>query len=229
MGQAHSDEDDDAVIRDLIRFLRHPSYIRVNGRPMLLVYRVGLFPDIWRTAALWRDVCRQEGIGEIHLVRVDSFEDATNATPPAEHGFDAAVEFPPHGTGLPEARPPAPARQDFTGHIFDYEALVLRSAQHKEAGYLHYRSVTPRWDNTPRRPTSSTIFVNSSPGAYQAYLEEVLRYTREQNVGEDRLVFINAWNEWAEGAHLEPERRYGRSYLEATQLAMNDHLSGTGS
>lgn len=228
IGQAHSDEDDEAVIRDLIRFLRHPSYIRVHGKPMLLVYRVGLFPDIRNTAALWREVCRQEGLGEIHLVRVDSFGDARVATHPATHGFDASVEFPPHECGAPLRKPPGPVRDGFRGNLHDYEGAALQSAGYKDAGYLHYRTVIPRWDNTPRRSNGSTIFVNSSPGAYQAWLEEVLAYTREQNVGDDRMVFINAWNEWAEGAHLEPERRYGRSYLEATRDAMAGRFTSRG-
>jgi GT2 family glycosyltransferase len=220
VGQAHSDEDDEAVIRDLIRFMRHPSYIRVDGKPMLLVYRVGLFPDIFRTAGLWREVCRREGLGEIHLVRVDSFEDARAATPPERHGFDASVEFPPHECGAPLPNPPSAVREGFSGYLYDYEGVALQGATFKDAGYLRYRTVMPRWDNTPRRPDSSTIFANASPGAYQAWLEEAIDYTREQNVGDDRMVFINAWNEWAEGAHLEPERRYGRTFLEATRNAM---------
>jgi lipopolysaccharide biosynthesis protein len=228
MGQAHSDEDDEAVIRDLIRFLRHPSYIRVNGRPMLLVYRVGLFPDIRRTAALWRDACRREGLGEIHLVRVDSFEEATRATPPSHHGFDAAVEFPPHQIAAVPVQSAELLRPAFAGKILEYEEVVLQSVDYKDAGYPHYRTVLSRWDNTPRRQDAATIYANSSPGAYQAYLEEVLAYTREHSVGDDRVVFVNAWNEWAEGAHLEPDRRYGRTYLEATANAMAEHLVRRG-
>jgi GT2 family glycosyltransferase len=228
MGQAHSDQDDEAVILDLMRFLRHPSYIRVNGRPMLLVYRVGLFPDIRRTAELWRAACRREGIGEIHLVRVDSFGEALQSNPPVIQGFDAAVEFPPHHCGTPDTPQPMSLRPGFAGEVNDYEAAVLQSATPKETGYLHYRTVLPRWDNTARRPDGAAIWAGSSPGAYQAYLEELLAYTREQNVGDDRLVFINAWNEWAEGAHLEPDRRYGRTYLEATLNATMEHLVRSG-
>lgn len=224
IGQEHSDADDEAVIRDLIRYLRHPSYLHVNGKPMLLVYRVELFPDIRRTTDLWREICRREGIGELHLVRVDSFENAIRTEPPPTHGFDATLEFPPHHRGAPLQKKLAIVDGGFTGVVHDYEEIVLQSIAHKEASYLHYRCVMPRWDNTARRQAAATVFARSTPGAYQAWLEEVLRYTREQNVGDDRLVFVNAWNEWAEGAHLEPERRYGRGYLEATRNALGAHL-----
>jgi GT2 family glycosyltransferase len=228
MGQAHSDEDDEAVILDLIRFLRHPSYIRVDGKPMLLVYRVALFPDIRRTAALWRATCRREGLGEIHLVRADTFEDARRCTPPRDQGFDAAVEFPPHTAQAPVPPPAPPLRPGFSGAVYDYQAEALHAASFGEAAYLRYRTVVPRWDNTPRRQDSATIFTGSSPGAYRAYLEELLRYTREQSVGEERVTFVNAWNEWAEGAHLEADRRYGRAFLEATLAATEAHLQARG-
>jgi GT2 family glycosyltransferase len=224
IGQKHSDEDDEAVIHDLMRFLRHPSYIKVHGKPVLLVYRIELFPDMRRTAEIWREACRRAGVGEIHLVRVDSFQNAVHAVPPAVHGFDAAVEFRPHNT-MALLRSPLPLLNPrFSGQLHDYEEAALGAAAYKDARYLHYRGVMPRWDNTPRRQDKATTFVRSSPGAYQAWLEEVLRYTREQNVGDERLVFVNAWNEWAEGAHLEPDRKYGRGYLEATRNALEAHL-----
>ncbi len=224
IGQEHSDADDEAVIRDLIRYLRHPNYIRVHGSPMLLVYRVELFPDIRRTAAIWRETCRREGLGEIYLVRVESFDNALDAEPPSTHGFDAAVEYPPHHREVPVTTPLTLLNPRFTGIVHDYEQVALQSVAYKEARYTHFRCVTPRWDNTPRRQDESTIYARSTPGAYQAWLEEMLRYTREQNVGDERLVFVNAWNEWAEGAHLEPDRRYGRGYLEATRNALAAHL-----
>jgi GT2 family glycosyltransferase len=224
MAQAHSDADDEAVIRDLMRFLGHPRYMRVNGKPMLLVYRVELFPDIRRTTGIWREVCRREGMGELHLVRVDSFDNAVRSDPPANEGFDACVEFPPHQRGAPLKQPLTIVNPGFTGVVHDYEALALGSVAFKEVRYPHYRGVMPRWDNTARRQDAATVFARSTPGAYQAWLEEALRYTREQNVGDERLVFVNAWNEWAEGANLEPDRKYGRAYLEATRNALGAHL-----
>ncbi len=81
----------------------------------------------------------------------------------------------------------------------------------------------PGWDNTPRRQDNAYIYVNSSPGAYQAWLESVLEDTHANNFGDERIVFINAWNEWAEGAHLEPDQRFGHGFLEATGNAL-DHI-----
>ena len=82
----------------------------------------------------------------------------------------------------------------------------------------------PSWDNTPRRQHQATVFDHASPGAYQAWLERILDQTHEQNFGEERIVFINAWNEWAEGNHLEPDKRYGHGFLEATRNALDASL-----
>jgi lipopolysaccharide biosynthesis protein len=91
--------------------------------------------------------------------------------------------------------------------------------------YRLFRTVMPGWDNTARRPNDSVIFAGSTPGAYQAWLECVLRQTREQHFGDEQLVFVNAWNEWAESAYLEPDLAWGHAYLEATRNArMNARL-----
>jgi lipopolysaccharide biosynthesis protein len=81
----------------------------------------------------------------------------------------------------------------------------------------------PSWDNTARRMNKATIFKDSSPGAFQAWLEEAIRRTCEYNTGDERIVFINAWNEWAEGAHLEPDRQLGHANLEAVRNALLAH------
>ena len=74
------------------------------------------------------------------------------------------------------------------------------------------------------RQNDSYIFAYASPGAYQAWLETILELTHEQNFGDERIVFINAWNEWAEGNHLEPDQRFGHGFLEATRNALERRL-----
>jgi GT2 family glycosyltransferase len=221
IGQAHSPEDDEAVIRDLIRYFRDPRYIRIDGRPLLLVYRVTLFPDFARTAALWRDVCRTEGIGEIYLAMVESFELVLAPPSPTWYGCDASVEFPPQQ--LAEQRPPSGpiVNPQFQGAVADYRELAVRYAFRAAPPYTRFRGVMPGWDNTARMQNRSFCFEHATPGAFQAWLEEMIRYTREQYYGDERLIFINAWNEWAEGAYLEPDRRFGHTFLEAIRNALD--------
>lgn len=215
MAQKHSDEDDLAVIEDLARFFRSPNYIRVNGKPLLLVYRVTLFPDFARTSSLWRKYCRENGIGEIYLTQVESFELVSAGIRPEDLGCDAAVEFPPQGMAEPRAPSGDIINQNFAGAVADYRDLAVRYATRDLPPYKRFMGVMPGWDNTARRQNNSYSFENSSPGAFQAWLETSIKRTRQQYSGDEQLVFINAWNEWAEGAYLEPDKRFGHSFLQA--------------
>lgn len=219
IAQQHSSEDDLAFIGHIAEYLKDPRYIRINGKPLVLVYRPSLLPSASATAALWRDWCRCNGIGDIYLAYTQSFE----AVDPAEYGFDAAIEFPPNNSAPPnvtsEVEPIAP---DFACTVYDWNVLVERSRNYQAPGYKLFRSVCPSWDNTARRKNRATIFKNSSPGLYREWLGNAVVETERQNPDpEDRLVFVNAWNEWAEGAHLEPDQRYGYAFLQATRDALD--------
>jgi GT2 family glycosyltransferase len=222
MAQSYRDEDDVAVIQDLIRYLQHPSYIRVGGRPLLLIYRATRFPNIRKTLNTWREECRAQDIGEIYLAMVQSFEISHASVTPQKWGFDAAVEFPPHHGGVYPVEPECILNAKFKGQVFDYSKTALHYMTQMPPNYRRFRTVMPGWDNTARRQDDGVIFAGSTPGAYQAWLEWVLRQTREQNFGDERIVFINAWNEWAECAYLEPDLAWGHAYLEATRNALEN-------
>ncbi len=225
MAQQHSDEDDLAVIEDLARYFRSPSYIRINGRPLLLVYRVTLFPDFARTSSLWRKYCRENRIGEIYLAQVESFELASAGIHPEDLGCDAAVEFPPQGMAEPRQPSGEIINQNFAGAVADYRDLAVRYATRELPAYKRFMGVMPGWDNTARRQNNSYSFEHSSPGAFQAWLETSVKRTRQQYSGDEQIVFINAWNEWAEGAYLEPDKRFGHSFLQAHLNALEaEHL-----
>lgn len=223
IAQAHSPEDDRAFMESIAPFLRHPLYIRVRGKPLLLIYRVDLFPEMRETVKRWRAYCREEGIGEIYLAMMETFEGggASPGVAPSAYGFDAAVEFPPHPFDHPFIDPPGEIiNPDFQGSVHDYRKAALAYLQAEAPDYVRFRGVMPSWDNTARRQDQSTIYTHSSPGVYQAWLEAALRFTEAQYVGDERIVFVNAWNEWAEGTHLEPDQRFGHGYLEATKNAL---------
>lgn len=217
MVQHYSDEDDIAFIAHMSKYLRDPRYIRVNGKPLLIVYRPNLFPLMKETAARWRDWCRYNGLGEIYLAYVQSFEKSD----PADYGLDAAIEFPPNNSLPPDITEKATSLSpEFSGKVYDWRLFLQRSENYAPPTYPLYRSVCPSWDNTPRKKERGTVFANSSPKLFERWLVNAFEDTLHRTVESDkRLVFINAWNEWAEGAHLEPDKCYGFAWLNAVRQA----------
>jgi len=215
IGQDHSAEDDLDFIAYVAKYLRDSRYIRIQDKPLLLVYRPSLLPDPAGTARRWRRWCRDNGIGEIYLAYTQSFE----ANDPRDYGFDAAIEFPPNNSSPPSIIDTVvPLNLDFEGKVYDWTIFPERSRSYTEPAYTLFRSVTPAWDNTARRKNRGTIFANSTPALYAEWLGNAIADTLKRFKHRDeRLIFVNAWNEWAEGAHLEPDRRYGFAYLQATR------------
>jgi len=216
IGQQHSPADDLAFIAYIARYLADPRYLRVDGKPLLLIYRPGLLPDPKATAQRWRGWCRANGIGEIQLAYVQSFD----RVDPRVIGFDAAVEFPPNNTTLK----PITARQhllnpDFHGDIYDWRELARQSMATPDPAYPRYPGVNPGWDNEPRRSGAGRVFAHASPRGYRDWLRQAITTARRRFPAQP-LVFINAWNEWAEGAVLEPDTRLGHAWLETTRQAL---------
>lgn len=225
--QEYSLEDDRAHIRSLIDTLSDERYIRIDNKPLFLVYRTGLLPNPKMTSDVWREEAQKAGLADLYLVRVESHGDYTD---PADIGFDASVQFSPFsGLRFPlvPRNPIAKLLANiFMGkafaqnNIFDYQEVVNSMLNLKPASYERYYCATPSWDNSARRKTGASILLNSSPSLYQDWLEAILSRTNEKFPPEKRLVFINAWNEWAEGNHLEPDQKWGLDYLHATKKAL---------
>ena len=205
------------------------SYIRIDGKPLFLVYRASEIPDPLATAQTWRDEAHQLGIGDIYLVRVESCPEEHHD--PVRIGFDACVEFQPDwgnmGGPLQMGRKWSLKRKlklaepaYGNNNIYDYATIVERMLAKPPAAYKRFPCVTPAWDNAARRKDgNATILHDSQPELYERWLNTVVQ--RElSNPKSDRIVFINAWNEWAEGNHLEPCQKWGHAYLEATQRVL---------
>jgi glycosyltransferase involved in cell wall biosynthesis len=218
IAQSHSPEDDLAFIAHIAKYMRDARYIRIGGKPLLLIYRPGLLQDTRATVQRWRGWCRGNGLGEIYLAQTQSFE----VVDPANYGFDAAIEFMPNNsTQLNITNNVKPFGTEFSGIVYDWRNLAARSENRQWPTYKLFRGVCPSWDNTARRKTSASIFANSSPGLYRRWLHDVIEDTRgHYDDPDERLVFVNAWNEWAEGAHLEPDTRHGYAWLQATRDAL---------
>lgn len=218
ISQNYSDADDLSFIEDVSRFLRDPRYIRVDDKPLLLIYRPSLLPSASASAQRWRDWCRENGIGEIFLACTESFDKGN----PGKFGFDAAVEFPPNNSDNPDITDAVDAFDDYRSPaVYDWTVFPKRSSTYASPDHTVFRTVNPGWDNTARKGSNGRVFLNSTPVGYQTWLRNAIADTCRRFAKPDhRLVFVNAWNEWAEGAHLEPDRRYGYAYLQATRNAL---------
>jgi GT2 family glycosyltransferase len=204
-----------SIIADAVAQAADPRYIRVAGKPLFLVYRPLLLPD---PAAFARD-CRaafaQAGFSGVHLAYVESMEAVDRHVRPADLGFDAAIEFPPHGRAVPDDEPADIIKDDWSGYRYNYPETVTAFIRRDSVPYPRYPAVFPSWDNTPRQPLKGTSFEGVSPEAFRVYVEEKIEEIRAFHMRDERLLFVNAWNEWAEGAHLEPDSGYGHRWLEA--------------
>ena len=213
--QRYDEETLAGVISDAVGQAADARYIRVRDQPLFLVYRPLLIPDPAAFAARCRAAFVEAGFKGVHLVYVESMETAAAAVVPAAIGFDASVEFPPHGRAV-HAQAPAPAaREGWDGMRYSYPDTVAAFCGRPDVPYRRYPAVFPSWDNTPRQPMRSDTFEAATPETFQAYVEEKVEHARRHLMGDERLLFVNAWNEWGEGAHLEPDIGFGHRWLEA--------------
>ena len=215
MRQDHSPENDMAFLHSVLPYMRDPRYIRVDGRPLLMIYRSTLFPNIAATVSRWREELKRLGEPDIYLVAAETFDVSGDAFTTA--GFDALCEFPPHQAGsetLVDSRR-IQFNEPFSGRLHDYTRIVDRFLSRPAVRYRRIRTVMLEWDNTARRKASSHVMVNYSLTSYHRWLRGVIDETSRLENPDERLVFINAWNEWTEGSYLEPDTRHGMGYLEA--------------
>ena len=218
MAQKHSPDSDFRLIDDLEAHLADPRYIRIDGRPLLLIYRAGLLVDPLRTTDLLRERAVKLGLGDLYLGMVQSFDHWD----PIGYGFDAAVEFPPHGHQGRSASRPADVSmyEGFSGELREYLAVAETAMSHPIPAHAWFRGVMPAWDNTPRRGARATIYIGGSPVVFGEWLKQTLRFTYLFGRPSERIVFVNAWNEWGEGAVLEPDSTHGDAYLRAVSSAV---------
>lgn len=214
--QKHSDQDDIAFAESLKPLFDDKRYIRVNGRPLLMVYRPELLPDAAATLSRWRLFFEQAGFGNPYVIMPQIAGD----NDPRKYGFDAAAGFPPHNGGwelnnikstIVKLKPAGSER------VLSFDQMVTNVMSNNPKEFTLLPGVCPGWDNTARKPDSGTFFLGNTPKKYGAWLQSACDKMLVRENQQERIVFINAWNEWAEGAHLEPDIHHGYAYLQETR------------
>lgn len=214
------------VIKDMARFFSDKRYIEVNGKKLVTVYRPSLMPDAKTIIEFWRQYCKEIGIGDLYIIAVKENTIETNWL---EQGFDAISEFHP-GTVYQQCQNITEyldyIRKDFAGEVFSYEDLVKKQKYFRYNYPKLYRAIMPMWDNTARRNNKGMIFHGATPALYKRWLKDIISEQKHRIDLDDQLIFVNAWNEWGEGAYLEPDKKYGYAYLQATKEAVEESRLG---
>ena len=198
---------------DIAEYLADPRYIRVNGAPLLVVYRAGQLPDAVGAFRTWRKLAHKAGHPGLDILAVRPSREVPPLRPEVVAAADALVSFPPGGDirieSLADLIPPPSNVLD--GDVMSYASAFESPLPVVDGATPVIPGVMPGWDNTARRGTSAYLFLGGSPVAFARVLRS--RACQPTDPRHEPMVFINAWNEWAEGAAIEPSRRYGRAAL----------------
>ena len=226
--QKLADDDDEKFMADVIPYMKDERYIKIDGKPVLVIYKCTMFDKEIFCLMInnFRKIAKKHGFPDLFLM-VTNYrlkEDARN------FNADSLVEYQPHGLSeiLPQIRPKGYLNPDFQGQIFETNLYITRKIylqSHATRGGRLVRSALTQWDNTARKSTTgSWIYPQLTPQTYKTWLKDIILESKQIHLGmrDMDMVFVNSWNEWAEGSHLEPDCRYGYAYLQATRDALEE-------
>lgn len=216
--QDYREEDEPSLLADLARHFADDRYYKIGGRPLFVIYKASDVPDAYNTFARWKERWKTDHGIEPLFFMAQTF----NTNDPHQFGLDGAIEFPPHkllANNWPRPTPDA-FDPDFSGQVFPYHGMMRSSLSEPCANYPLIKTAFPSWDNDARRPGRGMTIEGSAPQKFESWMIGLLKKARQNTVFGEPVVAINAWNEWAEGAYLEPDVHYGSAYLNAVARAL---------
>jgi hypothetical protein len=217
LAQRYSKEDAAQFIDYLIPFFKDPRYIKIDNRPVLFIYRPSSITNHEDYIDIWKRRCADAGLLAPFLVAVLT----RGASDPRTYSMDGAVERVLHDWtdgGAPDISSSLRflPGQAFSGRVLKYaDVAEYYLRQTREKDFTYFRSIVPNFDNTARYGERAYILHDSTPELFEHWFDGIVRYTDEHLPSGKKYVLVNAWNEWAEGAHLEPDTRHGYAYLNA--------------
>jgi hypothetical protein len=217
--QNYSSNDDLIHIKFLCEsFFCDKRYIKIDNKPVFLVYRTEILPNSKKTSEIWREEVRKYGFDDIFLVRVENFQANVN---PKSVGFDCALEFAPDWRCVEHFDPINSGDQHYNLKASYVE--ISTNMMMKKYDYKAFRCVFPSWDNSPRKKSDIRVFSDGTPQLFAYFFNKMVSYTKKNFVENEQFLFINSWNEWGESCHIEPDLRNGYSFLEGIKKALSNH------
>lgn len=238
MEQTYSEEDYVRHFHALLDAFRDKRYLTVDGKPLFMVFEPLLLPDAAKFISIWRKLARKNGLAGIHFVGTRSnvsYRDAEGKPqfPKLDEarrlyqgildmGFDAV-----NSRGITRAEVAVKGRmaqflRRTWNRYFDvawidryrYDKIIRQLFVAEDRWEKVYPTLVPNWDRSPRCGRKAAIYTNCTPQHFERAVGMAMDLIREKPF-EHRILFVQSWNEWGEGNHLEPDLKYGHGYLEA--------------
>jgi lipopolysaccharide biosynthesis protein len=215
--QTYPGWDDHAAHFDwLLHAFTDPRYLTVEGKPIFVVYKPDDIPNVRKVTDYWRDRAAKAGLPGLHLVGVSHRNQDWD---PRERGMDASTmqALPARDGRIPRRYLWTKLKLLLAGNkhqlsVWDYEEILPILLRGNRVAWTDYPLVLPNWDNTPRSGMLGLVFHNSTPELFRGHLREALNRVSDR-APDSRIVFLKAWNEWAEGNYVEPDQKWGLDYL----------------
>ncbi|MBU3856409.1 glycoside hydrolase family 99-like domain-containing protein [Bacteroides sp. ET225] len=219
------DEDYIRHFHSVLPAFKDHRYIRVEGKPVFLVYSAFELPDAPHFIALWQKLAAENGLKGIHFIgHTANIEDIE---PMKEMGFDAVnlvrlFHFFKRDYSLAERVRLKIMKLFFKqGQAVEYSRAAKYFSGKEDLREDCYPTIIPNWDHSPRSGRKAHILINSTPEKFEKHVRTAFAHVKDKPE-EHRIVFLKSWNEWAEGNYMEPDLKYGKGYLEALRRAITD-------
>lgn len=219
------EDDDQKFMEDILPYFCDPRYIKIDGRPVLVIYRINMFEKdrVKKLLNNFRIIAKESGFPDLYIMLTNAFafNDEVN-----EWGADALAEFPPHIVLdlMDKYNILSYLNPYFNGKVLDASSFIRDKTymlKHKSSDY--YRSALVSWDNTARKATSRGIVMHGlNPETFRQWLKDIIVESKKIHLKSNDIVFVNSWNEWAEGSHLEPDMKYGYAYLQVIKEVLEE-------
>lgn len=223
IGQEYSYEDDELFIKDIKKYVDDSRYIRIDGKPVIIVYNPGEIPDCEHTFKQWRRYAKEYGIGDILLWTCQT-ANHTAAELNIEDYIDAEVEFPPHNTWKEQFGVRDVDLHGGSAFIYNYDKVVdyqiEKMEKESDTKVPIYRCCTMGWDNSARRKQNWFAYYGYSLKSLYKWVTSIVKTSKQRFEDKECFAFINAWNEWGEGTYLDPDCRYGYANINTVSKAL---------
>ncbi|MEJ5211576.1 MAG: glycoside hydrolase family 99-like domain-containing protein [Burkholderiales bacterium] len=222
MEQTYPPGDDERHFERLLPFFRDRRYLKVNDLPLMVVYKPLELPDPKQFCRRWKAMARDAGLDGLYLVGVKH----NDRFLPEPAGFDAAIlqKLAPKTGTVPWRYAALKIKSKLHRcrlTILDYKKVHLQSIRTESTSYKEFPCIIPNWDNTPRSGLNGLVLHGSTPELFRAQVKKAVAKVQRDLQGEEQIIFLKSWNEWAEGNHVEPDLKWGHAYLQVLAEELN--------